>query len=702
MERFFIRRIIRVFALCLMSFIGMNIYGNTGLSISMKDLSVQMNSQSRITSGTSLFEMDADEVNYKWIATDADDNIRYTLAAIDGQPDNGFEIIVEPVYDTQSAAFNANIIKDTNYWDPFFSAFTLKNLGSAYQAGENVKLLSVTDVDLIENQFANYNELKTINLKYTDVCTIPEGCFCGCDDHLENITIDFTGDNFSIGNGALPSGYAFNVNINGKAAYDALLKYKNENSCAFIINYDSDTTTQLPDPTEDLSELMNSQTWLGSAVSSYSDNVATYNGSFDRYTVLSGLKRGIYIFKQNAYYNVEAFDGKKGGCDEELAYAKINGKMQDICTYVAHDGDNDNEQRMVVFVVNSEDEQITIGTRLPRPCGNAGSDFYNKGYSLCYYAPTDYMINLLADLFVDELKNEIECGVSGAQELADEYKKTYNNWDKLVDLRGKYWPLRQDGQYIAGKDDGYSYSPFSIDADADNFIWTGTNSEANIKYVLSAINGNPEEGFNLSIERIDKSRSAAFTASMYLDNNYWEPLFRTITKTLAGEEMNADENIKKLSIVDVDMIPNQFAFYNELKTINLKYTDSLIIPDYCFFGYVSNLEDLVADYTGNNIYVGSEALPEYCSYNIYVNGDYTKTAFMEYPKNYSSSYYYNVIYSNKTNEDVNCDDVVDTQDVLSIYNYMSDQSGSSGSDVNGDGIVDTQDVLNVYEYIKAH
>ena len=54
-------------------------------------------------------------------------------------------------------------------------------------------------------------------------------------------------------------------------------------------------------------------------------------------------------------------------------------------------------------------------------------------------------------------------------------------------------------------------------------------------------------------------------------------------------------------------------------------------------------------------------------------------------------------------EDVNGDGTVDTQDVLSIYDFI--QSGnpvtdSTPQDANHDGIVDTQDVLCIYQYIQ--
>ena len=58
-------------------------------------------------------------------------------------------------------------------------------------------------------------------------------------------------------------------------------------------------------------------------------------------------------------------------------------------------------------------------------------------------------------------------------------------------------------------------------------------------------------------------------------------------------------------------------------------------------------------------------------------------------------------------EDVNNDGVVDSQDVLMVYEYI--QNGAlplggdgEGLDVNRDGYVDTQDVLAIYDYMQKH
>ena len=55
-------------------------------------------------------------------------------------------------------------------------------------------------------------------------------------------------------------------------------------------------------------------------------------------------------------------------------------------------------------------------------------------------------------------------------------------------------------------------------------------------------------------------------------------------------------------------------------------------------------------------------------------------------------------------EDVNRDGIVDTQDVLQIYEFIKNSSicnKNTPEDVNGDGHVDTQDVIKVYDYMLA-
>ena len=59
----------------------------------------------------------------------------------------------------------------------------------------------------------------------------------------------------------------------------------------------------------------------------------------------------------------------------------------------------------------------------------------------------------------------------------------------------------------------------------------------------------------------------------------------------------------------------------------------------------------------------------------------------------------------RTVEDINGDGTVDTQDILSIYDFIINSKtvdATTKEDVNKDGLVDTQDVLSVYDYIIRH
>ena len=54
---------------------------------------------------------------------------------------------------------------------------------------------------------------------------------------------------------------------------------------------------------------------------------------------------------------------------------------------------------------------------------------------------------------------------------------------------------------------------------------------------------------------------------------------------------------------------------------------------------------------------------------------------------------------------MNRDGIIDTQDVLAIYQFMQNSTGTEESpveDVNGDGVVDTQDVLTIYTYMQEN
>lgn len=171
------------------------------------------------------------------------------------------------------------------------------------------------------------------------------------------------------------------------------------------------------------------------------------------------------------------------------------------------------------------------------------------------------------------------------------------------------------------------------------------NTEHNFLYKLSTYEWPENRGpqFQLEIMPLNSKMPAAFTADDLQDENYWEPLFRNFTKNMAGQEMVMDDNLKKLFVQDVELMPGQFASYTELHEITITSTGDFTIPDNCFIGdrHLDKMDCLVA----GNLSLGQNVVPaeitfpintfveqnaqtwntyrqdNKCSYTVYLNGE---------------------------------------------------------------------------------
>ena len=92
-----------------------------------------------------------------------------------------------------------------------------------------------------------------------------------------------------------------------------------------------------------------------------------------------------------------------------------------------------------------------------------------------------------------------------------------------------------------------------IDLQQLNIKLVGENTENNFRYTINNYEwADRGPQFQLVIEPIDNTKSAQFTSSDLTDQNYWEPLFRRITKEMAGQEMEAQYNITKIFVKNVE------------------------------------------------------------------------------------------------------------------------------------------------------
>ncbi len=115
--------------------------------------------------------------------------------------------------------------------------------------------------------------------------------------------------------------------------------------------------------------------------------------------------------------------------------------------------------------------------------------------------------------------------------------------------------------------------------------FVGENTTNNFRFTLDTYEWSDQgPQFQLTVESIDPSQAAQFTSSDLSDPNYWEPMFRSFTKQMAGEEMTAQDNVKRLYVKDVALLKGQFSDYESLHIIGIEASGNYSIPDKCFSG----------------------------------------------------------------------------------------------------------------------
>ena len=134
---------------------------------------------------------------------------------------------------------------------------------------------------------------------------------------------------------------------------------------------------------------------------------------------------------------------------------------------------------------------------------------------------------------------------------------------------------------------------------SDTYIkFVGENATNNYRFTLDTYEWEDRgPQFQITVEPLDDSKAAQFTTADLSDDNYWEPMFRAVTKQMAGEEMTAQNNIKRLYIKNVAVLANQFHDYQYLKAIGIEAAGDYTIPDGSFSG-CDHLESLDCNVQG--------------------------------------------------------------------------------------------------------
>ena len=184
----------------------------------------------------------------------------------------------------------------------------------------------------------------------------------------------------------------------------------------------------------------------------------------------------------------------------------------------------------------------------------------------------------------------------------------------------------------------------SIDlvTDIENFTFTGTNSANNYKFVLSPYEMS-ENGpqFQLVVEPIDPTMPASFTADDIQDANYWEPMFKYYTQLLAGQEMTAQNNVKRLYLGDVQLLQGQFIDYNELHIINFDLNKDYILPSNCLLNAGQHLDEVNVKGSGPML-LEPNSLPADKVFDVNVNTPQLQQTWEQYKTQFNCLYVVNL------------------------------------------------------------
>ena len=167
--------------------------------------------------------------------------------------------------------------------------------------------------------------------------------------------------------------------------------------------------------------------------------------------------------------------------------------------------------------------------------------------------------------------------------------------------------------------------------------FVGENQANNYRFTLDTYEwADRGPQFQLTIEPIDASKSAQFTTDDLYDGNYWEPMFRSYTKQMAGEEMTAQNNVKRLYVKNVALLSKQFSDYEEFHVIGIEAAGNYTIPDACFSG-CRKLDEVDCNVAGT-LTLGKEFINTTSDFTVKVYTQQCAQAWNEYKQNTGANF----------------------------------------------------------------
>ena len=176
--------------------------------------------------------------NYiKFEGIKSDGNYRFILDTYEWEKDHGpqFQLKIEPIDPSKPAYFSQSDLSDPNYWEPMFMAVTQQMAGEAMTAQDNIKRLYLGDVQLLPNQFIDYNNLHKVGFNLKKDYTLPDGCLLNAGQHMDEMDVKCEGT-MTLSPNSLPADKMFYVTVYTQPVYDVWNNYKQSYNCQYILN----------------------------------------------------------------------------------------------------------------------------------------------------------------------------------------------------------------------------------------------------------------------------------------------------------------------------------------------------------------------------------------------------------------------------------------------------------------------------------
>lgn len=474
-----------------------------------------------------VIQMNGSEPQYlKFVGTNSENNYRFTL---DTYQDDGlkFRLTLDRINEKSPAYFTLDDLNDENYWEPMFRQYTKQLAGEEMLAQNNIKQIYVNGVALLDNQFAGYcDALKYVEINASGNYEIPDGCFAkgtAKNYSIKQIICNVEGT-LTLGNNVVDANAGgLTVSTSKAAVAQVWYDYKTSNNAAFAL-------------------LLNNEAYEGG----YDANAPAITGVNATYTInetasnISIPNMGISVsttqYGTASSFVLNSFTATTTGNVTEV--------FMDYAVYPEGHGGEQHSWTQIHATANG-DGTWTANSNVNLMAGLASNTTYvfecafntnpsDKGDRAHY--PTDG----------SHIRITFTTGEMPSNFVMDE---------PVIEMNGS------DPSYIK---------------------FVGTNAANNYRYTLDTYQDDGIK-FRLTLDRIDPTKPAAVTLADIVDENYWEPLFSRYTLALAGFEMLAKNNIKKLIVNDVALLPNQFVDYcDAMKEVSINAEGDYNIPNGLF------------------------------------------------------------------------------------------------------------------------